>query len=147
MTESAPEQSLGDLVAAASRDASILIRSEIELAKRELKVEARNAALGGGMFGGAAVFGLFALTMLSFGAAYGLDTVLPTWASFLIVGGTYLMFAGLLALIGAGALKKVGPPKRTLRTAKETITVLKSRGKASAGRASTSAAEAPARGA
>ncbi|MGQ0632364.1 MAG: phage holin family protein [Sporichthyaceae bacterium] len=147
LTTSTPQEkaepSLGELVAAASRDASILIRSEIELAKRELKVEARNAAVGGGMFGGAAVFGLFALIMLSFAAAFGLDTVLPTWAAFLIVGGSYLLFAVVMALIGVGAIKKVGPPKRTLRTAKETVRVLKTRGKAGKG----NKAAAPARGA
>lgn len=124
------EPSLGELVAAASRDASILIRSEIELAKSEIQTEVKKAAVGGAMFGAAAVLGLFAFIMISFGAAYGLDeSDLPTWASFLIVAGAYLLLAALLGLVGLKSVKKMGPPKRTLRTTKETVAVLKKRGK------------------
>lgn len=124
------EPSLGDLVAAASRDASILIRSEIELAKSELAAEAKKAAVGGGMFGAAGFLGLFAFTFLSFGAVYGLDeTSLPLWASYLIVAGAYLLMAGILAAIGLGSLKKMGPPKLTQKTIKETVATLKERGK------------------
>lgn len=129
-TAVAAEPSLGELVAAASRDASLLFRSEIELAKSEIQVEVKKAALGGAMFGAAAVLGLFAFIMVSFGAAYGLDeTDLPTWASFLIVAGVYLLLAAMLGLVGLRSVKKMGPPKRTLRTTKETVAALKSRGK------------------
>jgi Putative Actinobacterial Holin-X, holin superfamily III len=125
----ATEQSLGELVAAASRDMSVLIRSEIELAKLELSTEVKKAAVGGGALGGAAVFGMFALVMGSFAAAYGFAEVVPIWAAFLIVMGIYLFFAGVLALVGSSAVKKMGPPERTVRTAKETVTALKKRGK------------------
>jgi hypothetical protein len=121
------EPSLGELVAAATRDMSVLVRSEIELAKLEMTAEAKKAAVGGGAFGGAAVFGLFGLIMGSFAAAYGLDTVLPTWAAFLIVTGVYLLLAAILGLVGLGAMKKLGPPERTLRTTKETVEALKNR--------------------
>jgi hypothetical protein len=126
-TATVPEPSLGELVAAATKDMSILIRSEIELAKLEMTAEAKKAAMGGGAFGGAAVFGLFGLIMGSFAAAYGLDTVLPTWAAFLIVTGLYLLFAAILGLVGLRAVKKLGPPERTVRTTKETIAALKNR--------------------
>jgi hypothetical protein len=126
----ATEQSLGQLVAAASRDMSVLIRSEIELAKLEIGAEAKKVAVGGGALGGAAVFGMFALVMGSFAAAYGFAEVVPIWAAFLIVMGIYLFFALVFALVGKGAMKKLGPPERTVRTAKETVTALKHRGKA-----------------
>lgn len=125
----ADETSLGELVSSASRDLSTLVRSEIALAKSELRTEVKTAAVGGGMFGGAAFFGLFALMLLSFAAAYGVDVGLPTWLAFLIIGAGYLLIAGVLVLIGVKALKKVGPPETTLRTTKETIEVLKTRGK------------------
>ncbi|GAA0602952.1 hypothetical protein GCM10009547_00570 [Sporichthya brevicatena] len=124
------EPSLGELVAAASQNASILVRSEIELAKAELAAEAKKAALGGGMFGGAGLFGFFGFIFLSFGAVYGLDqTSLPLWACYLIVAGAYLLLAGILAGIGLKSLKKMGPPERTQRTIKDTVATLKSRGK------------------
>jgi hypothetical protein len=124
------EPSLGDLVAAASANASILIRSEIELAKTELAAEAKKAAVGGGMFGGAGLFAFFGFIFLSFGAVYGLDqTSLDLWACYLIVAGAYLLFAGILAAIGISSLKKMGPPKRTQVTIKDTVATLKKRGK------------------
>ena len=134
MTTEAPaatvhEPSLGELVAAATKDMSTLVRSEIELAKLEITAEAKKAAVGGGAFGGAAVFGLFALIMGSFAAAYGLDTVMPTWAAFLVVTGAYLLLAAVLGLVGLGAVKKLGPPERTLRTTKDTVAALKNRDK------------------
>lgn len=124
------QPSLGELVAAASRDASTLVRSEIELAKAEITAEVKKAAIGGGMFGAAGMFGLFAFIFLSFGAVYGLaQTALDVWACFLIVGGVYLLLAGILAAIGLRSLKKMGPPKATQRTIKDTVATLKTRGK------------------
>jgi len=125
------EPSLGELVAAASRDLSTLIRSEIELAKAEIGAEVGKVAAGAGAFGGAAFFGIFAFLLLSFGFAFGLAKAgLPVWAAFLIAGGTYLLLAGVLGVVGLAALKRVGPPERTVRTAKETVAALKNRGKA-----------------
>jgi hypothetical protein len=124
------EPSLGELVAAASRDLSTLIRSEIELAKAEIGAEVGKVAAGAGAFGGAAFLGIFAFLLLSFGFAFGLAKAgLPVWAAFLIAGGTYLLLAGVLGVVGLAALKRVGPPERTVRTAKETVAVLKNRGK------------------
>lgn len=129
--EAPPQPSLGELVANASTQMSVLVRSEIELAKLELKVEAKKAAIGAAGFGAAAFLGLFALLMLSFAAAYGINSMgLAKGWSFLIVGGSYLLLAGLLAFGGLKSVTQIGPPKRTLRTTKETIKVLKETGRA-----------------
>lgn len=120
------EPSLGELVATATKAASELMRAEIELAKAELKTEAKKAAVGGGMFGGAALFGLFAFLLLSFAAAYALASAVDsTWAGFLIIGGAYLLLAAILGLIGLKSVMKMGPPEATVRTAKETVSELK----------------------
>ncbi len=122
------EPTLGQLVASASRDLSLLIRSEIELAKTEVRVDARNAAKGGAMFGGAAFLGLLAVILLSIAAAYGLTALgLHAGFAFLIVAGVYLLIAGILALVGVRAVKKVGPPKRTIRTARESVAAITNR--------------------
>src|SRR4051794_33955247 len=120
------EPSLGTLVASATKDLSTLIRAEIDLAKVELKAEAKHAAAGGGMFGAAAYLGLLATVLLSIAAAYGLTALglAPGWA-FLIVAVVYLLLAGLLALIGKKQVSKVGAPERTIRTTKESVSVLK----------------------
>jgi hypothetical protein len=121
------EQTLGALVVNASRDLSALVRSEIELAKAELRAEAKNGAAGAGMFGAAGFLGLLAVVLLSIAAAYGLVALglHPAWA-FLIVAAVYLLVAAVLVLVGKRAVSKVGPPERTIRTSKDTATFLKS---------------------
>jgi putative superfamily III holin-X len=122
------EPTLGQLVASASRDLSLLVRSEIELAKSEVRVDLRNAAMGGGMFGAAGFLGLLAAILLSIAAAYGLTALgLHPGFAFLIVAGAYLLVAGILALVGLRAVKKVGPPERTIRTARESVSAITNR--------------------
>lgn len=120
------EETLGALFANASRDLSSLVRSEVELAKLEIRRDVKNGARGGAMFGAAAFLGVLALILLSIAAAYGLVAagLHPGWA-FLIVAGAYLVLAAGLALVGKKAVSKVGPPERTIRTSKETAAFLK----------------------
>ena len=116
------EPSIGTLVSSASRDVSALIRAEVELAKAELRQELKTALRGAVMFIVAAVFGFFLLVMLLLAFAEGLiDLGLPRWAGYLIVAGVLLLLAGILAMIGLRAVKKVKPPERTIETAKETL--------------------------
>ena len=122
-----PEETLGMLFANASRDLSTLVHSEIELAKAEIRLDVKNAAKGGAMFGAAGFLGLLSLVLLSitialFIAWLGLDA----WLAFLIVTVFYLLVAGVLALVGKKAVSKVGPPERTMRTSKDTVAFLKS---------------------
>jgi hypothetical protein len=124
--DSSTEQTLGALFATASRDLSTLVRSEIELAKAEIRVDVKNGATGGAMFGAAAFLGVLAVILLSIAAAYGLVALglHPGWA-FLIVAGGYLLLAAILGLVGRKVISKVGPPERTIRTSKETASFLK----------------------
>ena len=121
MTES--EQSLGELVAVATRDLSLLIHKEVELAKAELSAELKRAGIGAGLLGGAGFVGFFAMLLLSVAAALGLaaGTDIPVWAGFLCVGGAYGAGAGLFAMLGLGKVVKVGPPQRTIQTVKDDL--------------------------
>lgn len=117
------QPSLGELVATATKAASDLFRAEIELAKTELKEEAKKAAVGGGAFGGAGFFGVVAFLLLSFAAAYGVaeSPWFDVWAGFAIIGGSYLLLAAILGLVGLKSVKRMGPPERTVRTTKDTV--------------------------
>jgi len=125
------EPTVGQLFAAVSRDLSSLVRSEIELAKAELKDDARSAGKGGGMLGAAGFLSVLAIILLSIAAAYGLTALglHPAWA-FLIVAGFYLLLAGGLGLLGVKSLKQIKPPELTIKTAKESAALLKSDGRA-----------------
>src|SRR5438874_2163370 len=110
----AEEPSLGGLVASATKDLSALVRSEVELAKTELRKEAKHAIAGSGMFAVAAFLGLFAAILLTIAAAYGLTALgIPNGFAFLIVAAVFLVLAGLLALIGKRQVSKIGAPERT----------------------------------
>ena len=124
---SAGEPTVGRLVADASTHLSTLLRSEIALAKSELKISALAGGIGAAMLTVAAFLLLLAIVMASIAAAYALDYIVPTWAAFLIVFGVYVLLALVIALIGIKRLKKVSAPERTIETTKETVATLRNR--------------------
>jgi hypothetical protein len=122
----AEERTLGQLVAQASDDLSGIVRAEIALAKAELRVDAKNAAVGGGLFGAAGYLGVLASITGVITVAYALVAAgLAPWAAFLIITAALLVIAGILALVGRSRIKKVSPPERTIRSTKEAIAAVK----------------------
>ena len=120
------EMSIGELVKVATGSVSQLVKSEIELAKLELKDDAKRAALGSTLFAVAGVTAAIVLIMLSIAAAYGLITLgIWNWAAFLIVAGAYLLVGGILVGIGLLRMKKMSGVSRTRRTVKEDIAMLR----------------------
>jgi cellobiose-specific phosphotransferase system component IIC len=119
-TQASPsEQTLGGLVATAWQDISTLVHGTIELAKAELRDDARRAVVGAVTLGAVAFLGVLVVILLSIAAAYGLVALglAPGWA-FLIIAGAYVLVALILALIGIRALRRIRPPERTIRMAK-----------------------------
>ena len=121
------EPTLGELVATASRDMSLLVHQEVELAKLELKKSAISGAVGGAFFAVAGALGFFALMAITVAMAEAITYAgIERFWSYLIVAGFYLLLAALLAAFGASRMRRLGPPERTLRTVKDNITWLKS---------------------
>ena len=131
MTEVRPDgqyddKSLGELVAIATGSVSRLVKSELELAKLELKGDAKKAALGSTLFAIAGVIGGVVVILLSIAAAYGLITVgIWNWAAFLIVAGFYVLLAAVLILIGLWRMKKMSGARRTRQTVMRDLALLK----------------------
>ena len=122
----AEERTLGQLVAQASDDLTSLVRAEIALAKAELRADARNAALGGGLLGAAGYLGLLGSITAVVTVAYALVAAgLRAWLAFLIVTVALLLVAGILALVGRSRFKRLRPPERTIRTTREAIAAVK----------------------
>jgi uncharacterized membrane protein YqjE len=118
----APDKSLGQLFSELTADLSTLMRKEVELAKVETKEEVSRAAKAGGMLGGGAVAGYFALLFLSFALAWLLDEWMHTALAFLLVGLVYAVVAAVLALQGRARLQSVNPvPTQTVETLKEDV--------------------------
>ena len=121
------EPTLGELVATASRDMSLLVHQEVQLAKLELKQSAISGAVGGAFFGVAGGLGFFALMAITVAMAEAITYAgIERFWSYLIVAGFYLLLAAVLAAFGAARMRRLGPPERTMRTVKDNITWLKS---------------------
>lgn len=126
VSESDP--TIGRLVSDATRDVSTLIRSEIELAKSELRMSAKAGGLGIGMFAAAAFFAVMSLIMLSVAIAYFIHwngEGLPLQWAFTIVFAFYLLLAAILIWIGVRKVRKVRAPERAIEQAQETRAILK----------------------
>ncbi|MFI5692016.1 phage holin family protein [Kribbella sp. NPDC051586] len=130
MGQNGDEPTVGQLVANASKELSSLVRSELELAKTELKKTAVAAGTGAGMFAAAAFLALLAVILLCISAAYGLTAAgLHPAIAFLIVAGAFLLIGAVLVFIGMRALKSAKGPQRTIETSKESVEALKAIGK------------------
>ena len=116
------EKSLGELVSTATRDLSTLIRTEVQLAKVEIKKEVTTVGKGAGLLGGAGFLGVLALVFLSISAAYGISWLgVPLGCAFFTVGALYAVAAGVAALLGKKSLAKAGPPEKTIETVKDDL--------------------------
>ena len=104
------EASLGELARQLSDQTSRLIHQEIELAKAELAVKGKRAGIGAGMFGGAGVFGFYALGALTATAILALSLAVASWLAALIVTVVLAAIAGALAMQGKTKVQQAIPP-------------------------------------
>jgi uncharacterized membrane protein YqjE len=119
------DQSIGDLVSVAARDISQLVRYELDLAKLELKADAKRLGIGAGL----AVVALFAaclvLMLLCFAFAFGLVAAgVWEWLAFIIVAATCLLIIAIAALIGRHMLRKLGGLSKTRRSLADSASLL-----------------------
>jgi predicted phage tail protein len=128
----ASEASLAELVKQLSEQTSRLARQEVELAKAELALKGKRAGLGAGMFGGAAMFGFYAVGALVATAILGLATAVAAWLAALIVAAALGACAGMLALQGKSKVQQATPPvpEQTSESVKEDVQWAKTRAKA-----------------
>jgi hypothetical protein len=120
------DQSLGDLVALAAKDVSQLIRYEIDLAKTELKGDARRVGIAVAGFGLAAFVGCLVLVLLCIALAFGLVALgIWPWAAFLIVAGACIVLAGIGVGLAMVKLKRLSGLRVTRKTVTEGLGMLR----------------------
>jgi hypothetical protein len=125
----ASEASMAELVKQLSEQSSRLARQEVELAKAELAVKGKRAGIGAGMFGGAGVFGVYALGALIATAILALSTAVAAWLAALIVTLILGAIAGVLALQGRTKVQQAIPPvpEQATESVKEDVQWAKTR--------------------
>ena len=114
------ERSLSELVTAMTEDVSTLMRKEVELAKEEIRIEARKAGKAGAGFAGAGISGLYAGIALVMALGFGLDQLMPSWLGFLLIAIVLAAVAAVLVKKGQAELEQLNPaPEQTIETMKE----------------------------
>jgi len=120
------DPSLGALVGSLSSNMSKLVRQELDLAKVEMREEAKKAGKGAGMLGGAAFAGWMAAIFLSTTVMWLLSKAMDLTLAALIVAVVWGIAAAVLALQGKKELQNVNPkPEQTVETLKEDAAWLK----------------------
>jgi len=123
------DRPLGEVARDLTRDVSLLVRQEVELAKAEMAQKGRTAAPGLGLLGGAGVVALMAAGAVTAFLILALSTFLPDWAAALIVGVVLAAVAYVLAKQGKERVTDAGAPvpEQTIETVKEDVEWAKTR--------------------
>jgi uncharacterized membrane protein YqjE len=118
--------SVGQLIGEVTKDLSTLMRQELELAKVELKSEAKKAGQGAGMFGAAGFAGYMVLLFLSLALMWALSNVMDTGWAALIVAVIWAVIGAVAFVLGRKRFQQVNPkPERTVETLQQVPGALK----------------------
>jgi uncharacterized membrane protein YqjE len=115
------EQSIAEVLKSAVRDAQDLVRTEIALAKSELRHEGRRLTTSLVLLAGAAVCAVLAAALLMSAIAWAVTTAMewPIWAGFATVTAVMLLAACSLGLMGHRRLTGKRHLPMTMDTMKE----------------------------
>ncbi len=129
------DEGIADLLKRLSQETSTLVRQELELAKAEMSVKAKEGGKGAGFLGGGAVAGLLFLGALTATLMGILDTFMVFWLAALIVTVLWGAVAAVLALQGKNKLQEAAPPvpEQAQQSVKEDVAWAKTQSR-SAGR-------------
>lgn len=107
-----------------------IVRSEVRLARAEVRQEISDLANASVFLVISAAFGLVAFGFILLAIVYALSQSLPPWASALIVGGGVAILAAVFLLVGQKKMKLVHlKPEKTIQSLRENVTWLKTQTK------------------
>ena len=123
------DQSIADVLKSTVQDAQELLRSEIALAKAELRDEVRTVGTGAAALAAAGVAGLVALVFLLTALAWAVPPLLgwPVWSGFAAVGILVAVVAAALAMTGKKKLNGQRHMPLTSDTMKENLKWMRAR--------------------
>jgi hypothetical protein len=118
--------SVGQLIGEVTKDLSTLMRQELDLAKAEMKVEAKKAGQGAGAFGAAGFAGYMVLMFLSIALWWALSHLVGHSWSALIVAVLWGIVGAVAFTMGKKKFQQVNPkPERTVDTLQQVPGALK----------------------
>ena len=118
----ASERSISDVLQDIIRNVQEIVRSEVRLAKHEIRDEAAKAGSAGKLIGAGAVAAFYAAFFILFAIFWALSGVMSTWAAALLVAATLAIIAAITMKAGIARFKLIHPaPERTIETMKENV--------------------------
>jgi uncharacterized membrane protein YqjE len=105
---------------------SDIIRSEVQLAKAEVRQDAAHYAKAGAFIGIAGALAFYAIGFVFLSAVYALQEVMPSWLAALLVGAAVGIAAAILYRSGRKKLAQASlRPDKTIQTLEENVTWIK----------------------
>jgi len=118
----AVDRSFSELLQGIIHNVQDIVRSEVRLAKTEIREEAIKAKASLLLLGAGAVTGLFAILFLLLMIVSALALIVPNWGAALIVAVALAFAAGVMLAGGVKSFQKLHPtPERTIESIKENI--------------------------
>ena len=121
MTAVTETRSFASLFGDIARDIQQILRGEIQLAKAEAIQELAKLKTGVVCLVLASLLGTLGLAYLLLASVLLLALTIPLWSAALIVGLVALAIAGLSAMAGLAAVRKIQGAPRTVQSLKEAV--------------------------
>jgi len=120
------ERSVSDVLQDILRNVQDMVRSEIRLARVEIREEVRRAVSSSVWIGAGTVGALSAWIFLLWALAYALATRMPMWAAALVIAVVMAAAAAVLIMGGIRRVRRIQPiPERTVESVKENLEWMK----------------------
>jgi len=118
----AAERPLRDVFGDILSNVQEIVRSEVRLAKAELREEASKAVLQMLWVVAGTVAGVLAVLFVLWTIVYAVALVWPLWAATLVVAAVLAVVASGLLMTGVGRLKRIDvTPEQTIEAMKENV--------------------------
>jgi hypothetical protein len=122
----AADRSVADVLQDILHNVQDILRSEVRLAKAEIRQEATQAAAAALWMTIGVVSLLSAWMFLSWTAVYALATVLPIWAATLVIAVAMAGAGGMVIRTGLRRFTRIKPmPERTIASLQENLEWMK----------------------
>jgi hypothetical protein len=116
-SDEASTERMGDTVTGIIEDLQNVVRSEVQLARTELKDEATQMGKAAGMIAGGGVLGFTGFHFLMLGLTFLLGKKLPLWLSATLVGAALTGIAAKLGMAGKSQLQATDlKPEQTIES-------------------------------
>jgi uncharacterized membrane protein YqjE len=118
---SSDDRSIGVILRDIVADVQDIVRSEVRLAKTELREEVAQASSASVLVGIGALTGIFSVFFLLLAALFALRLVTPDWAAALIVATGVAIVAGVTLGTGLKRFKTIHAARKTVASLKENV--------------------------